>query len=264
MVDKLSEEALSRARAGLPAWQVDESALRREIRFPGAYPQVVDFMDRAAALAEAAGHHPDLGVHYDRVEVVLVTHDAGGVTDADVAMAEALDRAAAAVTADAPRPAYDAKVKETALRALTYGLVVVGSRAGDELNGMTANWVTQVSFNPCLVAVAVENDAHTAELLHRGGVFSVNVVPTGREDLVERFVRPQRRAGNKLGDVPFREGSATGAPVLDEAAAAFECRIVGVHVTGDHTLFVGEVVGAALPAPGEALTLAQLGWHYGG
>lgn len=262
--ERLAGEALERAAAALPAWQVEAEALRREVRLPGAWPQVVDLVDRIAALAQAAGHHPDLSVHYDRVHIVLTSHDAGGVTGRDVALAEAIERALARVVAPAPPAAYDAKVKETALRALTYGLVVVGSRADDEVNGMTANWITQVSFDPCLVAVAVENDAHTCDLLHRGGVYSVNVVPTGRVDLVERFVRPQRRVADKLGDVPFHEGKATGAPVLDEAVAAFECRVVGVHAAGDHTLFVGEVVGAELPAAGEPLTLRELGWHYGG
>lgn len=261
---KLEAQALERARSALGAWQVGAEALRRDIRFEGGFPQVMAFVDRAMALAQAANHHPDLGVHYDHVEITLTSHDAGGVTEADVAMAQALDRAAAQAGRAGAAPAYDAKTKEAALRALTYGLVVVGSRAGDELNGMTANWITQVSFDPCLVAVSVENDAHTADLLHQGGVFSVNVVPAGREDLVERFVKPQRRVADKLGEVPFHEGAATGTPLLDEATAAFECRVVAVHAAGDHTLFVGEVVGAALPQPGEPLTLAALGWHYGG
>ena len=263
-MDKLDANALEQASVRLPGWTVGAGALTREIRFPGAYAQVIAFVDRAAALAQAAGHHPDLGVHYDRVEVTLTSHDAGGVTEKDLAMAEALDRALAAVTAEAPSPAYDPKVKERALRAITYGLVIVGSRASDELNGMTANWLTQLSFEPPLVGVSVENDAHTCDLIHRGGVFSINVVPQGREDLVERFVKPQRRVGNKLGDVPFREGAATGTPILDEAVAAFECRVVGTHSAGDHTLFVGEVVGAAIPSEGEPLTLQALGWHYGG
>jgi flavin reductase (DIM6/NTAB) family NADH-FMN oxidoreductase RutF/pterin-4a-carbinolamine dehydratase len=264
-VERLDDEALARAAARLMRWQVTAQALRREARFEGAFPQVMDFVDRAAALAQAAGHHPDLGVHYDRVEITLTSHDLGGVTDRDVALAEALERALERVgeAASPNAPAYDAKTKETALRALTYGLVVIGSRAADELNGMTANWVTQVSFDPPLVAVAVENDAHTCDLIHRGGVFSVNVVPSGRQDLVERFVKPQRRVADKLGDVPFREGK-TGAPILTEAVAAFDCRVTAAHLTGDHTLFVGSVVGAYLPAPGEAMTLRELGWHYGG
>lgn len=263
-MDKLDAKALSEAAARLEGWAVDPAALRRTIRFPGAYAQVIAFVDRAAALAQAADHHPDLAVHYDTVEITLSSHDAGGVTAKDTAMAEALDRAFAHVTAESPAPAYDPKAKERALRAITYGLVIVGSRAGDELNGMTANWLTQLSFEPALVGVSVENDAHTCDLIHRGGAFSVNVVPDGREDLVERFVKPQRRVENKLGDVPFHEGAATGTPILDEAVAAFECRVVGVHTTGDHTLFVGQVVGAAIPSEGNPLTLQALGWHYGG
>lgn len=263
-METLSDDAVRAAAQALPMWRVTAGALTREVEFAGAFAQVVDFVDRAAALATAADHHPDLGVHYNRVEITLRSHDAGGATASDVAMAEALERAVQAVTGSGPAPRYDAKVKEGALRALTYGLVIVGSRANDEINGMTANWLTQLSFEPALVGVSVENDAHTCELIHRGGVFSVNVVPAGRQDIVEHFVKPQRRVGQKLGDFAFHPGTATGAPLLDEATAAFECRLVGIHAVGDHTLFVGEVVDAALPAPGEALTLAALGWHYGG
>lgn len=263
-MERLDDAAVARAAERLPHWKVTAAAITRDIRFAGGFAQVSRFVERALALASAADHHPDMGVHFDRVEVALTSHDAGGVTDADVALAEALERALVAVQAPPVHPVYDKKVKESALRALTYGLVVVGSRAGAEVNGMTANWLTQVSFEPCLVAVAIENDAHTLDLMHRGGVFSVNVVPAGREDLVDRFVKPQRRVGDKLGDVPFHEGAVTGAPLLDEATAAFECQIVAAHGAGDHTLVVGEVVGADMPAPGEALTLAALGWHYGG
>lgn len=263
-MDRLDAAGLRQAAARLPLWQVTTEALRRDIRFPGAYPQAIAFVQRAAALAQAAGHHPDLGVHYDSVDVTLSTHDAGGTTANDVTMAEALDRAAAAVTAARPQGAFDPKTKETALRAIPYGLAIIGSRAGDEMNGMTANWLSQVSFDPCLVAVSVENDAHTCDLLHRGGVFSVNIVPADGQDLVEHFVKPRRRVGQKLGDVAFQAGTVTGAPILDKAAAAFECVVSAVYPTGDHTLFVGEVVGASLPTPAEALTLKALGWHYGG
>jgi len=263
-VDRLDDAQREAAARRLDRWTVTAQDLTRTIDLPGAWPQVVDLVDRIAALAQAMDHHPDLSVAYARVGVRLTSHDAGGVTEADVALAEAIDRAAARVTASAPSPGYDAKTKEAALRALTYGLVVIGARAGDEHNGMTANWITQVSFDPCLVEVAIENDARTCDLLHRGGVFSVNVVPAGREDLVEHFVKPQCRAGDKLGDVAATDGPQTGAPILADAAAAFECRVVGVHAAGDHTVFVGEVVGASLPAPGEAMTLKELGWHYGG
>lgn len=160
----------------------------------------------------------------------------------------------------------DPKAKETALRQFTTGMYIIGSKGeADEVNAMTANWVEQVSFHPPLVAVAIEQDSHTRQLIDKGGVFSVNVVRAGpdAEGVVGKFVKPAKRAGNKLEDEEFSAGE-TGAPLLAKALSWVECRVVQHHSTGDHILYVGEVVGAGTQGEGEPLTLAQLGWHYGG
>ena len=162
--------------------------------------------------------------------------------------------------------ALDPQAKETALRQVTTGMVIVGSKgAGDELNAMTANWVLQVSFHPPLVVVAIEHDSHTRQLIDQGKVFSINVVRAGSdaEDLVGKFVKPAKRAGNKLEDEEFHTGE-TGAPLLDRALSWFECRVVNQVPTGDHVLFIGEVVGAGVNGEGKPFTLEELGWHYGG
>jgi flavin reductase (DIM6/NTAB) family NADH-FMN oxidoreductase RutF len=160
----------------------------------------------------------------------------------------------------------DEEAKKTALQHLTTGLVIVGSKGdGDELNAMTANWVVQVSFHPPLVAVAIEQDAHTRQLIDRGKVFSVNIVRAGpdAEAFVGKFVKPAKRAGNKLEDEPFIAGE-TGAPLLANALSWVDCRVTGQLETGDHVVYVGEVVGAGLNGEGTPLTLEALGWHYGG
>ncbi|MGH2354335.1 MAG: flavin reductase family protein [Chloroflexota bacterium] len=160
----------------------------------------------------------------------------------------------------------DEKAKETALQQFTTGLLIIGSKGhGDELNAMTANWVTQASFHPPLVAVAIEHDSRTRQLIDEGQVFSVNIVKAepDAEALVGKFVKPAKRAGNKLEDEDFTTGE-TGAPLLSRALSWVECRVVGTHPAGDHVLYVGEVVGASVNGEGEPFTLAQLGWHYGG
>lgn len=157
----------------------------------------------------------------------------------------------------------DPKAKETALRSISYGLYVVGAKGDNEINGMTANWVTQVSFEPPLVVLAVENDAHTRRLIDQGKVFVINILRTGQYDLVEKFVQPQERVGNKLGDVAFHLGE-TGAPVLDDALAFFECEVEQTVQTGDHVLYVGRVVNAGVLHEDEPLTLKEMGWDYGG
>lgn len=157
-------------------------------------------------------------------------------------------------------PAESAK---PALEAVTYGLYVIGSKNGDEANGMTANWLTQVSFEPRMVAVAIESTAHTLKNIKATKVFSVNLIAEEDTNLIEKFVEPQERAGNKLGDVDFRTAD-TGCPILERALAWIECEVVESVMTGDHELVIGRVVNGGENREGTPLTLLAMGWSYGG
>ncbi|MDE3095841.1 MAG: flavin reductase [Chloroflexota bacterium] len=149
-----------------------------------------------------------------------------------------------------------------ALEQISYGLYVVGSKNGDEVNGMTANWLTQVSFEPRMVAVAVEAQSHTMANIRASRVFSVNVIAEADTHLIEKFVEPQRRAGNKLGGVAFRAGE-TGCPILEQAIAWIECDVEQIVAAGDHELVIGRVVDGGEQREGEPLTLRAMGWSYG-
>lgn len=157
------------------------------------------------------------------------------------------------------------EAKGQSLNQISYGLYIIGSKAGEELNGMTANWVTQVSFDPPLVAIAIENDSHTRKLIEEGKVFSVNIVAddeAGRA-AIDRYVKPQRRVHDKLGDDDFTT-AVTGAPLLKSALSWFDCEVVQTVDAGDHQLYIGRVVEAGVQHEGEPLALRALGWHYGG
>jgi 4a-hydroxytetrahydrobiopterin dehydratase len=87
----LEDQALQDAIAGLPRWTLSEQGLRRELSFAD-FKQALAFVNRVGALAEAAGHHPDIDVRYNRVALTLITHDVGGITRRDIKMAKHLDR----------------------------------------------------------------------------------------------------------------------------------------------------------------------------
>lgn len=70
----------------LPGWSFEGGAISKEYTFAG-FRAAIAFIDRLAEKAHEARHHPDLENHYDRVLVSLTTHDEGGVTDRDVALA---------------------------------------------------------------------------------------------------------------------------------------------------------------------------------
>ena len=158
----------------------------------------------------------------------------------------------------------DLAAKKAVLRKLTYGLYGVTVSAAGEVNAFTANWVTQVSFEPPLVAVSVENDSHSIGLIRAGGVFAVNVYDGGSRELAGWLGKRWSKVPDKLARVPYRLG-ATGCPVLLDALGVVECRVVGSLPAGDSTLVVGEVVRAEVLREGGApLTMAAAGFRHSG
>src|SRR5262245_10953402 len=97
MVQKLTGAARTSALAKLPGWSEvkGRDAISRKFSFKD-FNEAFGFMARAALIAEKLDHHPEWFNVYNRVEVTLATHDAGGVTERDIALAEAMDRLAAA------------------------------------------------------------------------------------------------------------------------------------------------------------------------
>ena len=92
MVERLSEAQRGALADLLPEWRAVEGrdAIRREFRFPD-FNAAWGFMCRVALLAEKMDHHPEWTNVFNRVEIVLSTHDAGGVSRRDVALAQAID-----------------------------------------------------------------------------------------------------------------------------------------------------------------------------
>jgi 4a-hydroxytetrahydrobiopterin dehydratase len=92
---KLSDDEIRKRLAAAPLWALSADALsiRRTLRFAD-FNEAFGFMTRVALAAEKADHHPEWSNVYNRVEIVLTTHDAGGLTSRDFALAAAIDAAA--------------------------------------------------------------------------------------------------------------------------------------------------------------------------
>jgi len=157
----------------------------------------------------------------------------------------------------------DLDAKKTLLRKIPHGLFICGVREGDEVNGFTASWVTQGSFEPPLVVMGVRADSTSHGIIERTGCFSLNVLRADQKDLAAVFFKPQKAMGGRFDAAPFQEGDL-GLPLLNDAIGGVECGVVGQLKHGDHTVFVGEVKTARMVADGEALNLASTGWNYGG
>ena len=95
MPEKLSLEERNTGLAGLPEWQqlATRDAIHRSLHFKN-FNQAWGFMTRVALVAEKMNHHPEWSNTYNRVEITLSTHDAGGLTALDLRLATAIDRIA--------------------------------------------------------------------------------------------------------------------------------------------------------------------------
>jgi 4a-hydroxytetrahydrobiopterin dehydratase len=90
---KLADGELKAFLSEMEGWTFLGNAIHKDFAFPG-FRGAIAFVNRVAERAEAAGHHPDIEIHYNRVYISLSTHDAGGVTEKDVALATEIDAAA--------------------------------------------------------------------------------------------------------------------------------------------------------------------------
>ncbi|MGK7872257.1 MAG: flavin reductase family protein [Xenococcaceae cyanobacterium] len=158
----------------------------------------------------------------------------------------------------------DEPAKKTMLRKIPHGIYICGVKYGDEVNGFTVSWLMQSSFKPPMVVNCVRQDSGSHEMIKKSGVFAITFLDSGQKDLAAKFFRPKRRVGNKFEDVEFYEGEETGCPIISDSLGYIECKVVGAVEKGDHTVYVGEVIGSGIHREGEQLSLESTGWQYGG
>ena len=136
-----------------------------------------------------------------------------------------------------------------ALRHFPSGVTIVTAKAGDQVRGLTVSAFASISPEPPLVVVVIDQ-AHRAHavLEQPDAVFAVNILRQDQSDLSDRFawVKDEDR---------FQAGAwsaaATGAPVLEDAAAWLDCTIRSRSTAGTHSIYVGEVQASRVPRPGE-------------
>jgi flavin reductase (DIM6/NTAB) family NADH-FMN oxidoreductase RutF len=158
----------------------------------------------------------------------------------------------------------DEKAKRTLLRLIPHSLNICGVKAGEELNGFTLSWMTQASFKPPLVVIAVRQDSQSHAMIQASQQFAVSFLGSEQKDLAEKFFKPQSQVGGRLGDTEFTVGALTGCPIIASSLGYVECQVKGSLEHGDHTVFMAEVIAASIYREGEPLLLKDTGWQYGG
>lgn len=156
------------------------------------------------------------------------------------------------LTPRSPHP----KELRSLLRGFPAGVAVLTVDAGGERLGLTVASFVPLSLEPPLVGVSVSRQAAMHELLRNAGRFALSLLAGDQQAVAQHFARGVPPFAHWHG-IDWREG-AMGAPLLEDALAWLECTLAAEHETGDHTLFVGEVVSAVPGRPGPALV------HVGG
>jgi len=138
-----------------------------------------------------------------------------------------------------------------ALGTMTYGIYGLTTFYNDEINGMIASWVSQVSYDPLLIMAAVHRNRYSHRLIEQSGCFALHVLTRDQSDFLQRFKGSGSKA--KFSGIRWHRGT-TGCPVLSDCLAYFECRVKAKYTPGNHTLFIGEVIAGQVVIPGDPLS----------
>ncbi len=133
-------------------------------------------------------------------------------------------------------------------RTLTHGVYIVGVSHGNQANAFTAASVMLVSYSPPHLALSVNIHHSSYRLLSASAAFAVNVLKHSQLDFAQNYARPA--SSEKMAFAPWSPG-VTGAPLLRDALACFECQVTGELPAGDHALVLGRVIDGKFLDAGE-------------
>src|SRR5450755_4294154 len=145
---------------------------------------------------------------------------------------------------------------------LPTGILVVGTNLDGVDHAMTVSAFTSVSLDPLLVLFCAEKIARFHDAVLNAGTWAVSVLDEESEKTARWLATRGRPLEGQLAAIRHHPGPETGAPILDDALAAMECRTTAVHDGGDHSIVVGEVIGVTEPHPtGRPLLYYRSAYH---
>ena len=139
-------------------------------------------------------------------------------------------------------------------------VTVVTTRFENVIYGLTATAFSSLSIQPPMVFISIYRKTHTHPLIEHSGIFCVNFLAPDMTHISDRFA-------GRIPDVDRfagvnHHGEVTGAPVLNDAIAFLDCRVVEGLVTGDHTIFVGQVEAAGIQRPDQLPLIYFMGAYH--
>jgi len=144
-------------------------------------------------------------------------------------------------------------------RKLTLGVYVIGVTDGVNRDAFTASSVTQVSYSPLMLSLAINPEHAAYGLLMTGRTWTINVLRDNQIELARRFGTASRPGFNKMNGMTWGSGRL-GAPFLIAGLAYFDCKLAAEYPAGDHKIIVGHVInGKLLATQADPLSYADTG-----
>lgn len=139
-------------------------------------------------------------------------------------------------------PGFGSKEFRSAVGAFATGVTVITTRGEQHPYGMTANAFSSLSLDPPLVLVCVISRSEGMNQITANDCFAVNILAASQEPLSRYFASRDRPKGrDAFGEVPHRT-AVTGSPILEGAVGFLDCTLNAQYESGDHHIFVGEVL----------------------
>jgi flavin reductase (DIM6/NTAB) family NADH-FMN oxidoreductase RutF/rubredoxin len=151
----------------------------------------------------------------------------------------------------------DKELDTSVLNLLSYGLYIVAAKADNQINGQIVNTVFQITAFPPRVAVSINKENLTHELITKSGMFSVSILAQSTPmKFIGRFGFRSGRELDKLNEVEHLKGIGDCPIIVDNALAYLEVKVTNQVDVDTHTIFIGEVKGAEMLEEGIPLTYA--------
>jgi len=150
------------------------------------------------------------------------------------------------------------------LKKLEYGVYLVSSGKGHTGNAFTASWVSQVSSEPPMVAIAVKSSHKSTAIIKEHGAFVVNLLKEEWTDVAKTYYGPAESGYDKLKHSFIQDSPATGTPIFEGVPGYLDCAVVNTIEAGNHTIFIGEVKASKLNDDIPILTTSNSKLHYEG
>jgi flavin reductase (DIM6/NTAB) family NADH-FMN oxidoreductase RutF len=146
-----------------------------------------------------------------------------------------------------------------AFRRILYGIYVLTTQQGTESRAMIVSWVSQVSFSPPLLMVALRQNRPALPVIRESGLFCLSLLS---RDQIARVARFKELTSQGQTSGLFLQARQKGPPSIKGACASWECRLFSQREAGDHILIIGEVISTLVNPQGEPLTTIDYGGTY--